>query len=142
MQKRLKEIVIYILENGNSLEPEQRAELEAMRGELAESGLSVEAIEEAIRQVLDLGELRPARPRPLTGDVPAAARHYLQRLVSHGLIDEEQRDEILQRARRLERDVPELSTVEFLAASVIFDESLGFFWGWDGDIHASAHNLH
>jgi uncharacterized protein Smg (DUF494 family) len=142
MQKRLKEIVIYILENGNSLEPEQRAELEAMRGELVESGLSVEMIEEAIRQVLELGSVRPPRPRPAAGSEPVSARHYLQRLVSLGLIDEEQRDEILQRARRLEPESPGLSTVEFLAASVIFDESLGFLWGWDGEIHSPAHNLH
>jgi hypothetical protein len=74
--------------------------------------------------------------------VPQTAHGYLQRLVNLGLIDEEQREELLERARRAHPHGATLDDIQFLAASLIFDESLGIVWGWDGEIQASAHPLH
>ena len=148
MQKRLKEIVIYILENGTGLEPSQRAQLEMMRVELEAAGLPAVAIEEAIRQVLDMGlgrrgDERSALPL-LEGDVAISeeAVVYLTRLMGLGLIDEMQREEVIERACRRSPEGVGLRDVQFLAASLIFDESLGFFWTWDGENTDSARNLH
>lgn len=148
MQKRLKEIVIYILENGTGLEPTQRAQLEMMRVELEAAGLPASAIEEAIRQVLDMGLGHRGDERSieslLDGDVSISeeAASYLARLMGLGLIDEMQREEVIERACRRSPDGVELRDVQFLAASLIFDESLGFFWTWDGEHSDSARNLH
>ncbi len=146
MQKRLKEIVIYILENGSELEPEQRAQLETMRAELSSAGLPVEAIEDAIRQVLEIGVSRNTRGVvegiETTTLLTEEASIYLRRLQGLGLIDEMQQEEILDRAHRLRPEGAGLKEIQFLAASLIFDESLGFLWGWDGDNLDSARSLH
>jgi hypothetical protein len=148
MQKRLKEIVIYILENGTGLEPTQRAQLEMMRAELEAAGLPAAAIEEAIRQVLDMGLGRRGDDQSVAGlfesDVSMSeeAAVYLTRLLGLGLIDELQREEIIERASRRSPEGVGLREVQFLAASLIFDESLGFFWTWDGENRDSARNLH
>ncbi len=149
MQKRLKEIVIYILENGSGLEPEHRAQLEEMQAELSAAGLPLDAVEEVIRQVLDLGVGRGIQTHlglchRFKGGAPLSpeAEEYLQRLLGMGLIDPMQCEEILHRARRLRPEGPGLEDVQFLAASLIFDENIGFFWGWDGDNLDAPRNLH
>ena len=144
MQKRLKEIVIYILEHGSGLAPDQRAQLERMRGELSAAGLPEAAIEAAIHEILELGVGRGRRECAAAGGVVMAqmAQGYLQRLVNLGLIDEEQREELIERARRVHPGGASLDDIQFLAASLIFDESLGIIWGWDGEIQTSAHPLH
>ncbi len=148
MQKRLKEIVIYILENGTGLEPTQRAQLEMMRAELEAAGLPAVAIEEAIRQVLDMGLGRRTDERSIVSlldggaSLSDEAAGYLARLLGLGLIDEMQREEIIERASQRNPEGIGLQEVQFLAASLIFDESLGFFWAWDGENSESARNLH
>ncbi len=148
MQKRLKEIVIYILENGTGLEPTQRAQLEMMRVELEAAGLPAVAIEEAIRQVLDMGLGHRGEERTSAAlfeddlSLNEEALAYLTRLMGLGLIDEMQREEIIERASRRSPEGVGLPEVQFLAASLIFDESLGFFWTWDGENTDSARNLH
>jgi uncharacterized protein Smg (DUF494 family) len=142
MQKRLKEIVIYILEHGTGLAPEQRAQLERMRSELSAAGLSDAAIAAGIHEILELGVGRGRREVGGPAAVAQMAQGYLQRLVNLGLIDEEQREELLERARRVHPGGASLDDIQFLAASLIFDESLGIVWGWDGEIQTSAHPLH
>jgi uncharacterized protein Smg (DUF494 family) len=143
MQKRLKEIVIYILEHGTGLAPDQRAQLERMRGELSAAGLPEAAIEAAIHEILELGVGRGRREGGGgAGAVAQTAQGYLQRLVNLGLIDDDQREELLERARRVHPGGANLDDIQFLAASLIFDESLGIIWGWDGEIQTSAHPLH
>lgn len=145
MQKRLKEIVITILEQSEGLAPEQRAQLERLRGELSAAGLPEAAVEAAVHEVLALGlgggAARSAQ-RGTPARLPATAQEYLQRLVNLGLIDEDQREELLERARRNHPTGATLDDIQFLAASLIFDESLGIVWGWDGEIQMSAHPLH
>ncbi|MBM4117573.1 hypothetical protein FJ251_07460 [bacterium] len=145
MQKRWKEIVITILEQSEGLAPQQRAQLERLRGELSAAGLPEAAVEAAVHEILALG-LGGAAPRGAPGApaarLPATAQEYLQRLVNLGLIDEDQREELLVRARRNHPAGATLDDIQFLAASLIFDESLGIVWGWDGEIQTSAHPLH
>jgi hypothetical protein len=124
MQKRLKEIVIYILENGRSLEPQEREQLEAVRDQLGELGLPADEFAAALKRVLDmaLAESPKTAPPPLAA---GAARDYLARLQGLGLIDEEQIQEILARAGAAGIGAEDLDAVQFLAASLIFDEKLG-----------------
>ncbi len=137
MQERLKEIVIYILENGASLEPEQRAELERVWDELELGSFPIEQIEAALSRALELSLLRSDGDDELI-DLTAALSggetgepetdQYLDRLIGAGLIDSEQRREILARARRFRPEGPALKDVQFVAASIIFDETLGYTW--------------
>lgn len=146
MQKRLKEIVIYILENGGELDAEQRGRLENMRSDLASAGLPPAAIEEAIRQVLELGVGRlgggERMPAVDGSDLAPEAGDYLRRLAAAGLIDELQVEEIVDRARRLNPEGATLAQVQFLAASLIFDENLGLAWGLAGDFTPPGPPLH
>lgn len=145
MQKRLKEIVITILEQNEGLAPEQRAQLERLRGELSAAGVPEAAVEAAVHEVLALalgGAAPRGAQRGTAAGLPATAQEYLQRLVNLGLIDEDQREELLERARRNHPNGATLDDIQFLAASLIFDESLGIVWGWDGEIQMSAHPLH
>ncbi len=128
MQKRLKEIVIYILENGKGLEPGQRAKLEEVREQLGLDGLDLDEIEAAIQSVLNLeGDDLALADSPIAVEQAVLdfdAADYLQRLSSLGLIDEEQEEEILLRVHRLHAEGAGLAEVQFLAAAVIFDETL------------------
>lgn len=145
MQKRLKEIVITILEQSEGLAPEQRAQLERLRVELSAAGLPDAAVEAAVHEIVALGLAGGASPGGRNSKavrLPATAQEYLQRLVNLGLIDEDQREELLERAQRNHPGGATLDDIQFLAASLIFDESLGIVWGWDGEIQTSAHPLH
>ena len=133
MDKRLKEIVIYILENGSALQPEQRAELEELREQLDQRGISIEEIARAIGRAIESGSeggsLR-AFGRLLEAEIqevelaPAAA-DYLRRIVQLGLISEEEEDELLIRAARLYPGGVELAQIQSLVATQLFDEHLG-----------------
>ena len=151
MQERLKEIVIYILENGSGLEPEQREELRRVWDELNLGSFPIEEIEAALSRALEAGllqdqdgelfELLPGQQKKASAAEPLADL-YLDRLESAGLIDAEQRSEILLRAGRLETGGSSLEEIQFVAASIIFDETLGMTLGWSGiaaDPTASVH---
>ncbi|MBN2171840.1 MAG: hypothetical protein JW819_11035 [Candidatus Krumholzibacteriota bacterium] len=124
MEKRLKEIVIYILENGPGLDPEQRLQLEEVKAQLSLDGLPVAEIEKAIRRVLETGVAETIA----TGPLPAGsgeAVHYLDRLQALGLLDEDEAEAILQRAARLRPEGIALADVQFLAASVVLEGPAG-----------------
>jgi len=124
MEKRLKEIVIYILENGPGLDDEQRLQLEEAKAQLSLEGLPVAAIEKAIRRILETGLAEPAPDEPLPAGGGEAA-DYLDRLKSLGLLDEDDAEAILQRAARLRPQGIELADVRFLAASVVLEGPAG-----------------
>jgi len=133
MDKRLKEIVIYILEHSSSLEPEQRAQLEALSEKLDLNAFPLDELERSLRRLLVEAELIDESPASdLGGDfavqeveMEREAADYLQRLHRHGLIDREQEDELIARAARIHPEGIRLEHVQFLAASLIFDENLG-----------------
>ncbi|MCP4548786.1 MAG: DUF494 family protein [bacterium] len=140
MQKRLKEFVIYILENSDNLGPEERAQLEEMRERLNLNGFPFAEIEETLQYIMSMGqegaEAQKARMMLLTDD----AREYLARVVLNGLLSSEQEEEVLARAGRLFQDGVELADVQFLIASLIFDENLVNYFGaefheLDGGFH-------
>lgn len=140
MEKRLKEIVIYILENSSALDPEQRAELEDLQKRLGMSGSSLTEIERSIRRVLSagadpqamnaLGDFFEAEIQEL--ELTPEANDYLRRLRESGLVTEDQENEILARAARVYQETVDLDEIQFLAASLIFDENLGAIVGGEG----------
>ena len=149
MQERLKEIVIYILENGTGLEPEQRAELERVWDELNLGSFPIEQIEAALSRALsidlldedgDLIELLPGLSVAQSAD--EGALRYLHRLEISGLIDAEQRSEILLRANRLQAGDPGLEEIQFIAASIIFDERLGSPRLWSAMLGSQSTSVH
>jgi hypothetical protein len=124
MEKRLKEIVIYILENGPGLDPEQRLQLEEVKAQLGLEGLPVAEIEKAIRRVLETGVAETVKAEPLPAGSSEAV-DYLDRLQALGLLDEDEAEAILQRAARLRPEGIALADVRFLAASVVLEDPAG-----------------
>lgn len=127
MQKRLKEFVIYILENSKNLGPDERAQLEDMRERLSLDGFPFIEIEAAVQSLFNLGELDAESAELKRKLLAPDALAYLQRVKSAGLIVDEQEDEILARAGRLFSDGVSLADIQFLVASLIFDENLATF---------------
>lgn len=123
MDKRTKEIVIYILEGGPGLDPEQRQQLEEFKARLDMDGVPVAEIEKAIRRVLETGEAETVAAHQAPGGDEAVA--YLDRLQSLGLLDGAEAEAVLQRAARLRPDGIALADVRFLAASVVLEDPAG-----------------
>ena len=150
MHKRLEEIVIYILENSAGLEPDQKAQLEEMRDQLRLGTFPSVEVEQVLQHLVDfsvdeggvlsIGE----NSSPVESQIPLdpKAAEYLGRLIDLGLIDREQEEELFLRAGRLEGEMITLEGMQFLTASLIFDQRLASGQIWDEYKNERGYSLH
>ncbi len=136
MQKRLLEIVLYILDRADEELINGENGAESLQDLLSEAGFDREDILRAIRYTLSKhkegGELDFMDPVVSSATLSREAWDYLERLRQFGLISDEESGEVLHRAADLPGDDVDLESIRFLAASIIFDRDAWNFGDPEG----------
>jgi uncharacterized protein Smg (DUF494 family) len=132
MQKRILEIVLYILDRADEGILGEENDAEALKTLLKDAGFDRNDIVRALRLTLDRNS-NDEVDDDLTEDesvnsatLSREAWDYLERLRQFGLISEEESGEVLYRAADLPSEDVDLESIRFLAASIIFDRSVVF----------------
>lgn len=141
MQKRLMDIVLYILDRVDDEIIKGDEGAEALKALLSEAGFDREDVVRALRFTLDQQEAGGSGGlKDLTVSSATLSREawdYLERLRGAGLISEEESGEVLDRAADLPLEDVDLESIRFLAASIIFDREGGHY-----SVHPASIRIH
>jgi len=130
MQKRLMEIVLYILDKVDDEILRGEGGADTLKALLSEAGFNRDDIVQALRFTLEHreengGEFDLKDLSLSSATLSREAWDYLERLKAGGLISEEESGEVLHRAADLPLEDVDLEAIRFLAASIIFDRDGG-----------------
>jgi uncharacterized protein Smg (DUF494 family) len=131
MQKRLMEIVLYILDQAESEGRDGPVALEEVRDWLESAGFEAADIRRALR-FLQQPEEEESLDEALEMDsatavLSAEGIDYLETLRRQGLMLTEEVGEVIRRAGSLQSEPVNLETLRFLSASIIFEREGGDF---------------
>ena len=137
MQKRLMEIVLYILDQAESEGRESPVGLDEVKDWLQDAGFEQADIRRALRFLQQPGDEEIAEEElqleRATAVLSAEGIDYLERLRRQGLMLTEEVAEVIRRAGALKIEPVDLETLRFLSASIIFERAGGD--PFDSSIH-------
>lgn len=137
MQKRLMEIVLYILDQAESEGRESPVGLDEVEDWLQNAGFEQADIHRAMRFLQQAGDVEIVEDglqlERATAVLSAEGIDYLERLRRQGLMITEEVAEVIRRAGALKIEPVDLETLRFLSASIIFEREGGD--PFDSSIH-------
>ncbi len=134
MKETVLDVLVYLFENYFHGAPDTVHDRDSLQSELIEAGFDPIQIGKAFDWLLDLQTDRVAQvPAPAIGPVRVYAQEeldrlepecigFLMRLESHGVLDADSRERVLERAWALEQPQIELEDLKWVVLLVLFND--------------------
>lgn len=134
MKETVLDVLVYLFENYFHGAPDTVHDRDSLQSELIEAGFDPVQIGKAFDWLLELQTDRIVQvPAPRSGPVRVYAQEeldrldpacigFLMRLESHGVLDSESRERVLERAWALEQSQIELEDLKWVVLLVLFNE--------------------